>query len=555
MKPSPRFVTRTRMPGWRSFFRRATRTTGSQRNRRLVEDPLDRVALAPPASAAVPRARLRGENPVRERRDRDALDVVGSGIGPARDESARLNRAEEALRAARRDAEKQVLAAPRTADDREHVVHELVGHGDALGRGLCSSQLLERERRRERRQDAVGSAREEKAPLVLRRGIAERDAHEEAVELRLGERVGAEVLHRVLRREDEERLGQGPGDAVGGDGSLAHRLQERRLRLRRRAVYLVGQEHRREDGAGVKRELLRPYVEHGEAEDVGRQRVRRELHAVNADAERRGERRLADARDVFDQEMAPREETDDRVLHGGGRTAVGRAHGRDEPPERREDDRRGRVHRGGCSSLRHRERPSSTLLRRASDAPRRMTRTPSLESTTATSDRPTTRTGRPSARTRLPEPSSAAAGPSSTFLPAAPPRNSKTASQEPRSLQPHAHGMVSTCLAFSMTATSNEREGEEEKISVKEEESPAFRAACARRAIFRTSGQALSISSTRDEMRKAKIPAFQKKRSEARNSSARARVGFSTKRTTRRAGGSSPLFPFKEIFSFFSLFS
>src|ERR1039457_643468 len=490
-----------------------------------------------------------------ERGDRHTLDVVRRGVGPARNESARLHRAEEALRAARRDAEEQVLAAPRAPDDREHVIHELAGNGDALGSGLRGSQLLERERRRERRQDTVGAAREEKAPLVLRRGIAERDAHEEAVELRLGERVRAEILHRVLRREDEERLGQRPGDAVGGDGPLAHRLQERRLRLRRRAVDLVGQEHRREYGARVKLELLRPHVEDREAEDVGRQRVRRELYAMDADAERLAERRLADARDVFDQEMAPREKTHDRVLHGRHRPAVGRAHGGDEPPERREDGRRGRVRRGGRSCVRHRERPSSTLLERASDAPRRMTRMPSGESTTATSDSPTTRTGRPSARMRLPEPSTAVAGPSSRSLPGTPPRNSKPASHEPRSLQPHAQGTVSTCRAFSITAISIEKEGEEEKISVKEEESPALRAACARRAIFRISGQALSISSKRYEIRNTKMPAFQKKRPEARNSSTRAIVGFSTKRTTRRAASSCPLFPFKEIFSFFSSYS
>src|ERR1035438_1101991 len=406
-----------------------------------------------------------------ERGDRHTLDVVRRGVGPARNESARLHRAEEALRAARRDAEEQVLAAPRAPDDREHVIHELAGNGDALGSGLRGSQLLERERRRGRRQDTGRAAREEQGPLVLRRGL-----------------FGAPA-----------------------------------------------------------------------AEDVGRQHVRRELYVMDADAERlaerRGERRLADARDVFDQEMAPREKTHDRVLHGRHRPAVGRAHGGDEPPERREDGRRGRVRRGGRSCVRHRESPSSTLLERASDAPRRMTRMPSGESTTATSDSPTTRTGRPSARMRLPEPSTAGAGPSSTFLPGKPPRNSKTASHEPRSLQPHAQGTVSTCRAFSITAISIEKEGEEEKISVKEEESPALRAACARRAIFRISGQAFSISSKRYEIRNTKMPAFQKKRPEARNSPTRAIVGFSTKRTTRRAASSCPLCPFKEILSFFSSYS
>ena len=38
--------------------------------------------------------------------------------------------------------------------------------------------------------------------LVLRRRVAERDPHHEAVELRLWERVGPLVLDRVLRRDD-----------------------------------------------------------------------------------------------------------------------------------------------------------------------------------------------------------------------------------------------------------------------------------------------------------------------------------------------------------------
>ena len=80
MKPSPRFVTRTRMPGCEELLQaRARATTGSEGNGRLVEDPLDRVALAPPAAAAVPRARLRGEDAVRER-PATATRLTSSGV-------------------------------------------------------------------------------------------------------------------------------------------------------------------------------------------------------------------------------------------------------------------------------------------------------------------------------------------------------------------------------------------------------------------------------------------------------------------------------------------
>ena len=52
----------------------------------------------------------------------------------------------------------------------------------------------------------VALARVEHRELVLGRRVADADAQEEAVELRLGERVGALVVDGVLRREDEERL-------------------------------------------------------------------------------------------------------------------------------------------------------------------------------------------------------------------------------------------------------------------------------------------------------------------------------------------------------------
>jgi hypothetical protein len=45
----------------------------------------------------------------------------------------------------------------------------------------------------------------EQLALALAIGIAEGDAHQEAVELRLGQGIGAELVGRVLGRDDEER--------------------------------------------------------------------------------------------------------------------------------------------------------------------------------------------------------------------------------------------------------------------------------------------------------------------------------------------------------------
>ena len=185
--------------------RHGPRLRGARRSRRGAAGSRRAHAGPPPPSHAPgcdARTRCASDG------DRDALDVVGRRVRPARDERAGLDGAEEALRAARGHAEEEVLARTRPRDDRHDVVHELVRDRDALRRVLRGLELVERDRGRELREDAVGAAREEEAALLVGRRIAERDPHQEAVELRLGKRVGPEVLDRVLRREDEERLGK-----------------------------------------------------------------------------------------------------------------------------------------------------------------------------------------------------------------------------------------------------------------------------------------------------------------------------------------------------------
>ena len=78
-------------------------------------------------------------------------------------------------------------------------------------------------------------------------GIADLDVEHEAVELGFGQRIGPFLLDRVLRGDDEERIGQVVGLPADGDLALLHRLQQGGLRLGRRAVDFVGQQDVRED--------------------------------------------------------------------------------------------------------------------------------------------------------------------------------------------------------------------------------------------------------------------------------------------------------------------
>ena len=57
-----------------------------------------------------------------------------------------------------------------------------------------------------------------------------------------GKRIGTLLLDRVLRGEDVERLAELVGLALHRHPVLLHRLEQRRLRLRRRPVDFVREE-------------------------------------------------------------------------------------------------------------------------------------------------------------------------------------------------------------------------------------------------------------------------------------------------------------------------
>ena len=131
-----------------------------------------------------------------------------------------------------------------------------------------------------------------------------------------GQRERALVLDRVLRGDDEERIGHLVGDAVDRRLALLHRLEQARLRLRRRPVDLVGEDDLAHDRARPELELLGLLVVDRQAGHVGRQQVRRELdppeRATEAPGDGLGQDRLAGARHVLDQEVAAAQQGDER---------------------------------------------------------------------------------------------------------------------------------------------------------------------------------------------------------------------------------------------------
>ena len=148
------------------------------------------------------------------------------------------------------------VAGPRRADEIEdrldhqladrHAADELLDAADALGVEHAFGDRLGR-----------AGGLEQHAALGLAVGIDDVDLQEEAVELRLGQRVGALLLERVLGGEHVEGRGQVVADAGDGDVVFLHRLQQRRLGARAGAVDLVGHQELGEDRAADEAEAAR----------------------------------------------------------------------------------------------------------------------------------------------------------------------------------------------------------------------------------------------------------------------------------------------------------
>ena len=98
----------------------------------------------------------------------------------------------------------------------------------------------------------LGHARQvEHGQLGRAVGVADRQLHQEPVELRLGERVRPLVLDRVLRGQDPEGLGEDHRLVADGDLPFLHGLEQGALDLGRGAVDLVGEQDAGDDRPGT----------------------------------------------------------------------------------------------------------------------------------------------------------------------------------------------------------------------------------------------------------------------------------------------------------------
>jgi hypothetical protein len=168
---------------------------------------------------------------------------------------------------------------------------------------------------RDRRRHVLRGAIEDLVHLVLVR-VEDLELEEEAIQLRLRQRIGPLHLERVLGREHEERLLQPVGRLADRDAHVLHRFEQRRLRFRGRAVDLVGEHDVGEDRPRLKLEegaAVRRLLHDVGADDVGRHQVGGELNARERQVQHVGEgvhqARLADAGNALEQHVSAGEQT------------------------------------------------------------------------------------------------------------------------------------------------------------------------------------------------------------------------------------------------------
>ena len=158
----------------------------------------------------------------------------------------------------------------------------MIGHRHLADKFLATNDFLAGDHRLDLRSKGAGCARDNLALLTLARVIHQHLEHE-PVALRLRQRIGAFLFHRVLRSQHKERLIQRVRLAADCHRVFLHGLQQGRLRLGRAAVNLIGQDHLGENRAAREHQAataFRIILNNLRAGDVRGHQVGGKLHAL-----------------------------------------------------------------------------------------------------------------------------------------------------------------------------------------------------------------------------------------------------------------------------------
>ena len=257
---------------------------------------------------------------------RDAFDILRRDKAATPEEGVRLGREGEGHRGTRRGAELDEVGhlnlVPRrftcAADHVDDVVLHLVVDVNVVDDLACLEDVLNGDDLLSLRRGTGAAHEVEDLAFFIAVRVADLYLEHEAVDLRLGQGVGALLVDRILGGQHEKRLGQLVGFLADGDLPFLHGFEQGALHLGRGAVDLVRQNEVSEHRALTRAEVAGLRVVNLGADDVGREHVGRELQprevGVHALGERFDRERFGQAGHAFQQHVAVGKQADKQPL-------------------------------------------------------------------------------------------------------------------------------------------------------------------------------------------------------------------------------------------------
>ena len=150
------------------------------------------------------------------------------------------------------------------------------------------------------------------------RGVADMHLEHEAVELRLGQLVGALLLERIHRGEHEEWVGQFVSLVPEGDLALLHGFKQGALHFGRGAIDFVSEDEIGKNRPQLGRKFAVTRVVDQRADQVGREKVGGKLQTGETGVQARGEgahgQRLGQPGHALKEDVTIGQETHDQAL-------------------------------------------------------------------------------------------------------------------------------------------------------------------------------------------------------------------------------------------------
>ncbi len=262
-----------------------------------------------------------GHQAVGDRLGQDGLHIVRRHVGASAQERLCLGGTDDRDACARAQTLQEPLTRACGCDQVLHVVEQRVRGVHLHHLALQLLQLVRRQKAGQGFHDLAPVLPGEQRAFCDAVRVTERNPHQETVELGFRQRVGAQLVVRVLCGDDEKWRGQRAGLALHGDLFFLHGLQQRALCLGAGTVDLVGQQNLGEDRPGVEHKSILAALEDRHARQVAGHQVGRELDPRKLQAEgarqRMGQRGLSDTRHVLDQQVATGQQTSHAILDLG----------------------------------------------------------------------------------------------------------------------------------------------------------------------------------------------------------------------------------------------